>query len=98
MLRDPRIVTGREAIAAGACCEGEQLREPEAAVAADARIRCLTSRVAAHERSHDRAPELLAQIEGHMREAEAMARLARGDHRLGRAAGAFRVRTGRVEP
>ena len=50
MLRDARVVAGREPVAAGAAREREQLREAEAAVAADARVRRLAARIAAHER------------------------------------------------
>ena len=77
--------------AAGAAREGEQLGEAEAAVAADARVRRLAARVAAHEGRDDGTAELLAQVERHVRKPEPMARLARGDHRLGRAAGALGV-------
>src|SRR6185312_8178613 len=76
MLGDARVVARCEPVAAGASCEGEQLCEPEAPVAAHAWIRRLSSRVAAHERRHDGATELLAQVERHVRQAEAVAGLA----------------------
>ena len=80
MADDARVVARREPRRAGAFREREQLREPEAAVAGDARVRRLAARVAADERRDDRAAELLAKVERHVRKAEAMAGLARGDH------------------
>ena len=49
-LDDARVVAGREPRGADAPREREQLGEAEAAVAADARVRRLAARVAAHER------------------------------------------------
>ena len=95
MLRDTRIVAGRKPVAAGAPRKREQLGEAEAAVAADARIRRLAARVSPHERRHDRAAKLLAQVERDVRKAEPVARLARRDHGFGRAAGPVRVRARR---
>ena len=60
VLGDARVMAGREPVAAGACREREQFGEAEAAVAADARVRRLAARVAAHERRDDCAAELLA--------------------------------------
>ena len=91
-------MAGREALGAGAPREGEQLGEAEAAVAARARVRRLAARVAADEGRDDRAAELLAQVERHVRHAEPVARLACRDHALGRAARALGVGPGRVEP
>ena len=68
------------------------------AVAAAARVRRLAARVAGDERVDDGAAELLAQVERHVRQPERVAGLARGDHGLGRAAGALGVGPGRVEP
>ena len=98
MLDDARVVARREPGGTDATREGEELGEPEAAVAADARIRRLAAGVTADERLDDRAPKLFAQVERHMRQPEAMARLARGDHRTRRAARAFGVGAVRVEP
>ena len=56
------------------------------------------ARVAADERLDDGPAELVAQVERHVRQAERVTRLARGDHGVRRAAGALRVRAGRVEP
>ena len=89
VLDDPRVVAGPEPRRPGAAREREQLGEAEAAVAAAARVRRLAARVAPDERIDDRAAELLAQIERHVREPARVTRLARRDHRLGRAAGAL---------
>ena len=98
VLRDARVVAGREPVRACLPREGEQLGEAEAAVAADARVGRLAAQIAPHERRDDGAAELLAQVERDMRDSEAMARLAGGDHRLGRAARALGVGPVRVEP
>ena len=98
VLADARVVAGREPVASRAACEREQLRKAKGAVAADAWVRRLAACVTAHERSHDRAAKLVAEIEGHVRQPEPMARLARRDHGLRRTAGALRVGTSRVEP
>ena len=55
-------------------------------------------RVAAHERLDDGAPELLAQVERDVRQAEPVARGAGGEHGLRRAAGALGVGAVRIEP
>ena len=98
MLDDPRVVAGGEPRGAGPAREREQLGEAKAAVAARARVRRLAARVAADERLDDGAAEALPQVERDVREAERVAGLARGDHRLGRAAGPLRVRPVRVGP
>ncbi len=98
MLGDPGVVPGRERRGAGALRKGEQLSEAEAAVAADARVGRLAARVAAHERLDDGASELVAKIERHVGKAELVAGAPGGEHRLGRAAGALRVRSVGVEP
>ena len=97
-LDDPGVVAGREAGGADPPREGEQLGEPEAAVAADARVRRLAPRVAAHERADDGAPEPLAEVEREVRDPEPVAGLARRDDRRGRAAGSIGVRPARVDP
>src|SRR5207302_7779449 len=53
MLSDPRVVTGRETIAACPSREREQLRETKAPVAAHARVGRLAARVGTDERRHD---------------------------------------------
>src|SRR5207302_9301869 len=85
MLRDPRVVTSRETIAACTPRKREQLRETEAPVAANARVGRLAACVATDEGGHDGAAKFLAQVERHVREAEPVAGLARSDHRLRRA-------------
>ena len=97
-LDDPCVVTGPERRCTGTVREGEKLVEAEAAVAAPAGIRRLATCVPLHERLDDGGPELLAQVERHVRDAERMAGLTRGDHRLRRAAGALGVRPGGIEP
>jgi len=83
MLDDAGVVAGGEPVAACATREREQLREAEAAVAANARVRRLTAGVAADERRDHGAAELLAQVEGDVREPELVARLARSQHGRG---------------
>src|SRR5262249_52722267 len=63
---DARVVPRRESRRACALGERKQLGEAEAPVAADARVRALPLRVAAHEPRHDGAPELLTEGERHM--------------------------------
>src|SRR5262249_6920296 len=97
-VHDPAVVACREPMGARPPDELEQLGEAEAAVAADARVRRLAPCVAADERPDHRAPELLAQIERDVRNAERVAGRPRGKDRLGRAAGALGVRPLRVAP
>src|SRR5581483_6209603 len=59
-LDDARIVAGRQLRGADPPREREELGEPEAPVAADARVRRLAACVAAHERRDDGATELVA--------------------------------------
>src|SRR5581483_10797801 len=82
---DACVVPGREAGGAGATRERKQLREAEAAVAADARVRRVAARVAAHERLDDGAAERLPQVERHVRQAESVTRLPRRQDGGGRA-------------
>jgi hypothetical protein len=84
----------------GTCAadERQQLREAERPIAAHARVRRLAAGEGADEGADDGAAELLAQVEGEVRQPERMARLARGDDGLGRAAGALGVRSDRIEP
>src|SRR4029079_6009792 len=78
--------------------ECEQLREAKTAVAAGARIRRLAAGVTADKRSHDCPAKFVAEVECHVRTAERVAGLARGDHGLRRAARALRVRRGGIDP
>ena len=97
-FHDPRVVAGRQPLGAGSPREGEELGEAEATVAPGAGVRRLAARVPAHERCDHCAPELLAQVERHVWDAEPVTRLARRDHALGGAAGALGVRAVGVEP
>ena len=90
VLDDPCVVARRQPRCASAAREGEQLAEPEASIAARARVRRLASCVAVHEVLDDRAPELLARVERDVRDPEPVARLSRRDHGFWRAAGALR--------
>ena len=83
MFGDARVVARREARGPGAGGEGEQFGEAEAAVAADARVRRLAAGVAGDEGVHDGRAELAPEIERDMRQAEPVARLARGHDGLG---------------
>jgi hypothetical protein len=78
--------------------EREQLGEAKASVAAHAWIRRLAAGVPADEGLDHRTAEPLAQIERHVWDAQAVTGLARGDHGLGRAARALRVRPLRIGP
>ena len=98
VVHRPGVVPRRETAGAGASGKREQLVEPERAVAAGARIRRLAALVAADERIDDRAPELLAQVERHVRKTEAVARLAGRANGVGRAAGALGVRRLGIDP
>ena len=95
---DPSVVARRETGGPDPPGEAQQLVEAEAAVAAHARVRRLPAGVAACERGDDGAPELLAQVEGHVREPEPVAGLARRDHRGRRAADPLARLRVRVDP
>ena len=82
----------------GAIGEREQLRETKGPVARDARVRRLTACVTADERRHDRAAELVTQVERDVRQAEPVARLARRDHGARRAARTLRVGPRGIHP
>ena len=82
VLDDPSVVARREPRRARALGEGEQLGEAEAPVATDARVRGLSLGVPPHERRDDCAPELLPEVERHVRAPERVAGLARRDHGL----------------
>ena len=95
---DAGVVAGSQPSRAGPPREGKQLGEPEAAVAPDARVRRLAARVAANERRHDCTPELLAQVERHVRQPERVAELPRRDDGRRRAARPLGVRPVGIEP
>ena len=78
--------------------EGEQLVEPEAAVATSARVGGLAARIALDERLDDGAAELLAEIERHVGKPERVTRLPGCDHSFRRAARALRVGPFGIEP
>ena len=98
VVHDPGVVTRCQPARAGAAREGEQLCEAEAAVAARARVGRVTARVTPDEWFDDGAPELFPQVEGHVRNAERVAGLPRGNHSRGRAANPLGARTVRVGP
>src|SRR6266540_99409 len=95
---DPRVVAGGQAGGPGPVGERQQLCEPEAPVAGDARVRRFSVRVAADERLHDLPLELAAQVERHMRATESMAGLAGGHDGLRGAAGPLGARPRGIEP
>ena len=87
---DPRVVAGCEPRSSGAAREREQLRKAETPVAARTGIRRLAPRVPLDERTDDCKAEGFTCVERDVRDAACVTRLARGDHRLGRAAGTLR--------
>ena len=87
-----------ELIGARALREGDELVEPERAVAPHARIRRRSRLVLLGERIDDHLLEHVAQVEGHVRPPQCVARRASGSHCSRRAARALRVRRGRVLP
>ena len=97
-LDELRVMAGREPAGAHAIGEGKQLVEAEAAVAADTGVRRRAPRVGACERLDDRAAELLAQVERHVRQPSLVTGAPRRDHRGRRAARPLVVRRGRVDP
>src|SRR4029077_17600151 len=98
VLDDPGVVPGCERVCPGAVREGEQPGETEATVAVDARVRRLATLVTAYEWIHPGAANLVAQIERHVRNAERITRRPCSKDGVGRAAGALRVGTVRIEP
>ena len=95
---DAGVVAGCEAGRSGTFGERKQFGESERSVASDARVRRLAASVAADEGGHDRAPELVAKIERHVRQAQAVTRLARCEHGAGGAARALAVGPSRIDP
>src|SRR4051794_4058881 len=82
-LDDPRVVPRPEDIGAGALGELDERIEPKPPVAAHARVRGQTLRVALDERPHDRSAELLTQVERDVRQTEPMTRLTGSDDGIG---------------
>ena len=84
----------------GSCTlrECHELVESKRAVAAHARIGSLTGAIRVDERVDDRALELLAEIERHVRDPEAVTRRSRSRDRRRRAAGTLGVRRSGVLP
>ncbi len=97
-LDDAGVMARRQLRRSSPAREGAQLCEAEAAVARRARIRCLAPRISMDERVDDHAPEFLTQVERDVRQPTLVAGSTRREHRLGRAAGAFRVGRLRVDP
>ena len=98
VVDDARVVPGGETPRSDPPREREQLREAEAPVAADARVRRFAARVRGDERLDDREPELLAQVERDVRKPERVARVTRRKDRGRRAAGPLGVRPVRIDP
>ena len=97
-LHDLRIVTRPELVGADTCCECHELVESKRAVAAHARVRCLTGFVGAHERIDDRTLELGAKVERDVRQPERVARRTRRSDSSGRAACPLGVGCGGILP
>ena len=97
-LDDSRVMAGSELGRADPTRKSHKLCEPEAAVAAYARVRCLASSVTPDERCYDRATELVPEVEREVREVKTMARIAsRGDGRR-RAAHSLGVGAAGIRP
>ncbi len=97
-LDDPRVVAGPELVSTRTLREFHEGVEAKRAVAAHARIRRLPAGVRLRERVDDRALELFAQIERHVRKPERVTGGARCGHRSRGAAGTLGVRGGGVLP
>jgi hypothetical protein len=97
-MDDTCVVAGRQAGGPGLTSELEQPAEAEETVAADARVRRFPPAIPGHERLDDRAQELLAGIDGDVRNPEPVACRSGGDHGLRRAARALGVRPVGVDP
>jgi hypothetical protein len=98
MLSQASVVAGGEPVRADAPGEGEEGGEAEAPVAADARVRGLSARVAGDEGRDDGSAELAAEVERDVRDVDPVARLARREDGLRRAARAVAVRARRIRP
>jgi hypothetical protein len=79
-------------------CKREQPGKAKAAVAMGARVRRFAAFVAADERLDYSAAKFLAQVERNVRDAERVTCSAGSKHRIGRAAGTFRVRPVGIKP
>ena len=90
MLDDPCVVPGCKLVRSRTVSEREQPREAEAAVALDAWVGCLPTFVTSDERVDHGTPKLFAKVEGHVRDAERVARRTGSENRIGRATGALR--------
>ena len=98
MLCDPRVVAGREPVAAGARANASSSAKRKLPLQ---RTHGFGVSPRAYARTNGvtiGATELLAQIERDVRKAQPMAGLARSDHRLRRAAGALGVGAVGIEP
>src|SRR5439155_5785854 len=98
MLDDPCVVPGCKLVRSRTVSEREQPREAEAAVALDAWVGCLPTFVTSDERVDHGTPKLFAKVEGHVRDAERVARRTGSENRIGRATGALRVGPVGIEP
>ena len=97
-LDQPRIVPGQHRACANAVGKPHQLGQPEAAVAANARIRRRPLGISGDKRLDHGQPERLAQVERHVRHPQRVARRPGCPHRVGRAAGAARIRRRGINP
>jgi hypothetical protein len=98
VLDDSRVVARRQLRRTGTPREREQLRKAKAPVAARARVGRLPAGVGVDERLDDRGAERFARVQRHVWQAEPVARLARRDHRLRRAARPLGGRCLRIDP
>ena len=87
VVDDPRVVAGDQTRGAEARGEVEHRRDPNLAVADDARVRCRPGGVAGEEGADHPAPEVLLEVEGEVRDVDRVGDRAGAEHRLGRAAG-----------
>ena len=97
-LDDPRVMTRPQLVGSRTLRECHELVESKRAVAAHARIGSLAGAIRVDERVDDRALELLAEVERHVRDPEAVTRRSRSRDRRGRAAGTLGVRRSGVLP
>ena len=95
---DPGVVPRRDPGGAQPVGDLRDRREAERAVAAHAGVGGAPAGVRRHEVVDDRPPEAVTQVDRQVRDAEGVARPARGSHRVGRAAGPLGVRRVRVDP
>ena len=93
----PCVVAGRKPGGAKPAGELDHRLEPHTAVATDTRVRRHSGRIAGQERIDDTGAEVLAQIDGQVRDPHLMGDAAGEPHRLRRAAALFAV-VGGVRP